>query len=258
MQAGDAESLRYASLQLRMGIEYLFYNLLSVYRDELPDDITKDWQPQKLMDAILECDADADQDATLMLGPPGAFRSEELPDGVIVQESKAPNKKLIRKHYHRLGFYLHAPVDLKEPDEKKWLGDLRKAVEDLKEYDLTKIVMNFSEAFTVNCELCGRTIKKKCSAVETSKVMQCPNSKCNAIYDAKVEGKQVSVLLRRGDYLCPYCGSKNYFSVGSLADRVTIACGGCGKRMVARTFLRLLPADGDPPESPLVNTAESS
>jgi len=32
----DAHSMAYATLQLRMGVEYLFYEIRNLYRDELP------------------------------------------------------------------------------------------------------------------------------------------------------------------------------------------------------------------------------
>ena len=59
IEIGDADSFRYASLQLRMGIEYLFYELIPLYRDELPDDILTKWQPKDVLDAVLACDPSA-------------------------------------------------------------------------------------------------------------------------------------------------------------------------------------------------------
>lgn len=45
-----------------MGIEWLFYELIPLYRDELRDDITGRWRPQEIIDALFECDPSADQD----------------------------------------------------------------------------------------------------------------------------------------------------------------------------------------------------
>src|SRR5688572_29294296 len=109
IEAGDADSLRYATLQLRMGIEYLFYELIPSYKDELPDDIMSKWQPKQIIDALLECDPLVDKDARIAITAAGASSP------ALVLRSKAVNKGILKDHYHRLGSFLHAPVDLVDP-----------------------------------------------------------------------------------------------------------------------------------------------
>ena len=98
IEEDDADSLRYASLQLRMGIEYVFYELLKMYRDELPDDITAKWQPKQIIDAILECDPSADQDAKVAIGPSGSLDPGGDVSQALLYQTKAPSKKLLKKH----------------------------------------------------------------------------------------------------------------------------------------------------------------
>src|SRR5262245_53469429 len=107
----DLDSFRYASLQLRMAIEYLFYELVPLYKDELPADIlTTTWKPQQILAAILECDPDANKDTRMVFAPSGMLGNPDAPH--LVLESKAPTKALLSAHWHRLGSYLHAPVTL--------------------------------------------------------------------------------------------------------------------------------------------------
>lgn len=55
-EQGDSSSLRYACLQLRMCIERIFYRLLPLYAEFLPDRVQREWRPKPLMDAIIASD----------------------------------------------------------------------------------------------------------------------------------------------------------------------------------------------------------
>ena len=61
-----------------MGLEGLFYALLKYYRAELPDDITKRWQPRQVIDAILRCNPLAESHQQITLGPAGCGNGEPL------------------------------------------------------------------------------------------------------------------------------------------------------------------------------------
>lgn len=248
LASDDPDALRYASLQLRMGIEYVFYDLLPLYRDELPDDITSKWQPKQIMDAILECDPTADQDARIAIGPSGAFEDGSDATDVMVKETKAPSKKLLKKHYHRLGFYLHAPVNLRQPDEEKWRKDLTKAIDALADFDDSKILFNVRPLVEFDCDVCGRRLRRNRHGVEASKEMRCLDPKCNALYDVKLNGDETRWQLRQGHYDCPYCNETNYFSVGGMKDGMPITCGNCKKRVAVRSQFALQAIDGDPKE----------
>lgn len=205
LKNGDADSLRYASLQLRMAIEYLFYELVPLYREELPEDILKSWQPQKILDAILECDPDADQDAKYMLAPAGELENPDSPKMVL--ESKAPNKRLLKKHYHRIASYLHAPTNLVAPDLTAWKNDLENAVAALEEYKSGQAISNIRVLVETKC-VCGKSIKRNKQGVEASGIMQCHDPNCRAIVDVHFEGDTAHFKLREEWYDCPYCGDQ--------------------------------------------------
>lgn len=245
LEDSKQESLRYASLELRMGIEYLFYEILPLYSEELPDDITSKWQPQKIIDAILECDPDADKDSRMILSP---HRTTEdgLKRSAIQFQQKAPTKKLLRKYYHRLGFYLHSPIDLQQPDESKWRADLDKTIEALTEYKTSQIISNIRVLVEIECSYCGREIKRNKKGVEESGEMRCLDPKCGAIYDVSVDGDKVHWQAKQGHYDCPYCKERNYFSIGHLQDGFNVECVKCSKKIVAKSSFILHPADGEP------------
>ena len=248
LNSDDPDALRYASLQLRMAIEYVFYELLPLYRDELPDDITSKWQPKQIIDAILECDPTADQDAEIAISQSGVCDDGGDSSVVMVKQTKAPSKKLLKKHYHRLGFYLHAPVDLQQPEEAKWRKGLTNAIDALADFEEAKIRCNIRPLVEFDCDACGRTLRRNRHGVEATKEMRCLNPKCNAVYDVQVDDNETRWQLRQGHYDCPYCNEANHFSVGGIKDGTPITCGKCSKRVVVHSRFALAPIDGDSKE----------
>jgi hypothetical protein len=227
----DPDRFRYASLHLRMAIEYLFYELLDQYRDELPDDITARWKPQEIIDAILECNPTADQGGSVVFGNVG-------PDGNLVGpcldlKVKPPSRKLLRKVYHRLGKYLHAPVDLKTPPLKEWKSELDEVISILDEWrDDIAVFNNYGDFATIDCKCCGRQIKRNVLGVEATKEIRCPDTKCRAIFDIEhfdAKSGHIRFKLRQSSFDCPACKTPNVFSVGGMRNGLRFSCVECNE-----------------------------
>src|SRR5262245_6060897 len=77
---GDEPSARYACLELRFAIEYITYDLLQPYRNELPYDIIKKWQPREFLGDMRSVDPYADCSSTLSV-------AREAPLGVAPSPS---------------------------------------------------------------------------------------------------------------------------------------------------------------------------
>jgi len=240
----SADTMRYASLQLRMGIEYLFYELIPLYQEELPDDITTTkWQPREIIDALLECDPYADKDGRVAIGSPVTDGQSITP--TIVKDVKAPNKRILKQHYHRLGSYLHAPVSLVQPDIGKWLADLGKTIDCLKEYKDNQVLINIRPLVEIPCD-CGRTIKRNRKGVDATGEMQCPSPDCRAVFDVSLDKNNTRYTLRQASYHCPYCRTQNFVPVHRLSDGVPINCVMCNCRVVVRSGFDFQPLDGEP------------
>jgi hypothetical protein len=233
MAKADVDSLRYAALQLRMGIEYLFYELIPLYKDELPDDIMKLWQPAQIISALLDCDPAVDQDAEVRLFPGDRPPGEGTP--FLARKSKAVNKRILRDHYHRLGSHMHAPVDLAEPVVQKWIDALTKTIACLGEYTMDQMLSNVSSFVTLDCD-CGRRIKKNRHAIDVRSELRCPGPTCGAVYDCVVEeGGSVSCVQRQFTFQCPYCKEPNDVPIHRLKAGIEITCAACERRSVANT-----------------------
>ena len=132
MAETSADSLRCATLQLRMAIEYLFYDVIARFPADDPDDVSPRLQPREIIEALL-CESHADQDAAIAIDPSSAPQSKGT--ATSVKEVETSSKQLIKQQYHRLGAYLHAPVSLVEPDLSKWRSDLEKTIDTLEQYE---------------------------------------------------------------------------------------------------------------------------
>jgi hypothetical protein len=108
---GDDASARYACLELRSAIEYLVYDQLQTYRDELDYETARKWQPKELVDAMRAVDPRADMDVELQVGPVYVPGEPPPTDGYksLGKEHRFSLKWITRKH-RALGSYLHAPT----------------------------------------------------------------------------------------------------------------------------------------------------
>lgn len=221
----DPDRLRYASLQLRMAIEFLFYELIPTYKEELPLDIVTKWRPQQILDALIECDPDVDKDSTLTV-------RKELGEGVVsapvfVGRQKAVNKKLLRKHYHKLGSYLHAPMANTQQDTTKWQGALAKTIDVLREYKSGDMIANFGERAVITCD-CGQIFKRKISAIRRQPTVKCPDPSCGAVFEGKFsEPDKCEVKLVQSAFNCPHCGIQNWIGAHFLVNGAQITCAEC-------------------------------
>src|ERR1043166_2603719 len=135
LATGNSRDLRYAALEARMAIVGLFYALLPHYREELPDDIAKTWQPRHLIDAIISCNPFVQMHQQITIGIP------DDPAAKFVGTYTPVPPELLRKYYHRLGSYLHAPIDGTALNEGKLRATITGALTRVEEHCSQTTVM---------------------------------------------------------------------------------------------------------------------
>jgi DNA-directed RNA polymerase subunit RPC12/RpoP len=234
MAVGGEASLRYAALEIRMAIELLFYKLIPSYRDELPDEVLKQWQPKKIIDALIDCDPYVEQNSSLTM-------AVELPNGghgpaIRVGSYKAVNRKLLRRYYHKIGSYLHAAMVEGHRDLTKMQSFLDAAATRVEEYCReTTVISNFGKFHTLNC-VCGRKIKRNDQAVQLKPYVRCPNEQCQAVHDLiKNDEDGTEWKLRESEFVCPECKTSNYFGSHLIDTGKIITCVECSQKYIFRT-----------------------
>ncbi len=100
---------RHACLELRQAIEYLAYQQLEAYLNEVPDDAMRKWTPREVIAQMLEVDPKADKTSTLAIGieeVPGE-RSKGMK---MLGEDRRVTLKWANRSHNALGNFLHAPT----------------------------------------------------------------------------------------------------------------------------------------------------
>jgi hypothetical protein len=203
LESGEGRNLRYAALEIRIAIERLFYVLLPHYRDELPDDIVKLWQPRQIIDALIDCNPFIESHQQATIGLPGGGPGKPL----FVGAYKPVTRKLLRQYYHRLGSYLHAFVDGSAPAESKLRATIMGAVERVEEHCReTTVIANVGPYITVAC-VCVRELKRSFFALTANQSIRCPDPECGTVYDlaAMAPAMQTAWTLRTEPYVCAEC-----------------------------------------------------
>lgn len=176
---GDRASLRYCALELRTSIELLCYDRLSMYVDEISPEFLKKWRPSEIVELLLECSPDSDQDCTIALAKDG-----EMPTSAL-GSSKGITKKFIRSHYHRLGGYLHAPTLAdqqagREQSLEAIRASLQATLAELDLYAKSRAMSNFGVFLTFSCAFCDISYKRNNAALVEGQQVKCLNPECPA------------------------------------------------------------------------------
>jgi hypothetical protein len=232
LASGDDASLRYACLELRYCMEAVTYEKLRAYAPRLPPDILSMWQPPQLVKALLELEGDADQEYTVAIKPTGSSQPFQ-----IMGEHRTFATKWIRKHYHSIGSYLHAPKDITpgrrprqiEPQElRQYLEDVIAECTRVAESSITSTL---AEVVVFDCQLCDhKTVTNLESAKRRGRV-SCLHPECEADY--VVSTAEDGALYFRPDgwvFPCQACRFQMLVPSKRLVADHEFSCNACGRR----------------------------
>ena len=226
IEVGGETNLRYAALEIRMAIEILFYKLVPQYKDELPDDILKQWRPKAILDAVLDCDPNAEHDSSVSFAQEVA--GETPSNGTFLGNHKAVSRKLLRNYYHFLGSILHASNDKSPLDLDKAKRRLLSACSKVKEHcEQTTLFFNIGNYATYKCD-CGRIIKRNSNAIKHNPIVQCTNSQCRATYKVTLDSDKTAFwVLMQQEFICPKCKTSSYLREHELRPGAMFKCVEC-------------------------------
>ena len=237
LASSEAGCVRHAALETRFAIERLFYSLLPYYEDELPDDIIRKWQPRQIIEALIECNPFVEYEQHIVIGRGQGNDGQPLFAG----SQKPVSRKLLSQYYHKLGSYLHARRDGKDPDVMKMRSVISSAVERIEQHCRETTVMHNGGVFiTVACE-CGRDIKRNLLALAGNPSARCTREECGAVYDlvAVHAPLQTEWRLRTLPFICPACAAMTPYGIHKIFDEAVLACSECKEEYILR--LRLVP-----------------
>ena len=184
LDTDDPVQLRSAALALRMVIEALTYERVSLYKDDMPPNHAT-WQPRKLMAALLQIDPHADQSSALWYGiePSPGEQPEKM---TFLGTEQVIGQETIKKRYNALGSYLHVPTIKQLAEGKEHdLNKLRERCHSILE-DLEKILdsrvwnVRLGTTASIDCFECENVIRRRFVKSQGERTVECFN--CDATY----------------------------------------------------------------------------
>lgn len=182
------ENLLYAALQLRLCMESLTYEKLRTYSNIVPASILEKWQPPQAVRALLAFEPNADQSFTLRIGRQDKL-GEPAKEMKVIGEHKSLRLNWLRKHYHKLGYYLHAPSTATGSSTLpvNLAAYLQEVATELTEPVNSRILgATFRETFTFKCVKCNDHVVVNKKALSSQEKVTCFNPNCGAEYSADV------------------------------------------------------------------------
>ncbi|HXP31444.1 MAG TPA: helix-turn-helix domain-containing protein [Stellaceae bacterium] len=241
LKANDSPRLRYAALELRNAMEALTYDRALAFKDDIPPNEYKTWQPRKLMAALLDIDPSIGMTSTIALrreeeyGKP-APRENMTPFGTDVVFTLAD----LKAHYDAIGSYLHMPSleqvqSGKMPDSAK-LRERCETVVGLIENVLSSPVWNITLGIIAALDHCmtkdcKRPIRKRMPFGKRTVEVQCFECKAEYTITSESDGR-VRWTPKMMDAPCstPDCPEKMALWPHEIRPGIHWLCRGCGAR----------------------------
>ncbi len=230
IEAGNANELRYAVLELRCCIEALTYEKLSASHNLLSDEAMSAWQAPQAVRYLLEMDPGADRGFKIFMG------TEEVPgqpakNMQFVGEHRSLNARWVRKHYNKLGSFLHAPHPKQAAKQKlPTQRYLREVAEELERICAANITGGWmASAFEFSCILCSKPIVCTEHKAASETALTCPHPNCSAEYwPLKQFDSTYSFHLMQTVLDCADCKAPIQVQNRDLAIGLRFVCPTCG------------------------------
>jgi len=106
----DLQRLGYAALELRAAMEAVTYDRVLAFKDELPPEEYKTWQPRKLMAALVDIDPAMGMTSTLAAGIEQEYgKPPPAKDMKLLGTDHVFTLGELKAHYDAIGSHLHIP-----------------------------------------------------------------------------------------------------------------------------------------------------
>lgn len=228
---GNPEDIRYAALEIRMAMEAITYEKLRSYAKNIPEDELATWQPPQAVKVLLEYDEHADESFLLYVGEETTFG--QRPDKMHCMGShQSLGLKWLKKHYNKIGGYLHFPHPLKKSAQasSEITAYLNSVLVEVEKAASSRILgVSLAEVYTFSCVKCERTVTANKRRTEATQKAKCINPQCGAEYFAQPSGDGFKFILEITNFECINCKEPNPIENRKLEVGLDFSCLKCGK-----------------------------
>lgn len=229
------ETDRYACLELRQCIETLAYKKLKAYVNRIPTDLLSKWQPAHVIAILTELEPDSEFDSNISI-------YQENPSGepekhIFTFKQKEITARFIRKRYHKLGYYLHAPTvadQSKHTSDKKFHSYLEKLAQELNEYVKATTYSTIASIMSFDCGHCKQKIARNTRSLQKGCVVSCFNPQCQAQYIIEeIDNNSFKYRLKQAELVCE-CGKVTFIPFHLIKENSYAFCEVCGGKYLFR------------------------
>lgn len=184
----DLHRLRYAALELRDAMEAVTYDRALAFKDEIPPDEYRTWQPRKLMAVLVDIDPSIGMTSTLAVGIESKH-GKQAENMETLGTDQVLTLKDIKTHYDAIGSHLHMPSleqleagKIADPAKLRTRCEAVVAVlESVLGSPVYNITLgNFAQLAECMNENCRRPVRKRIPHGKTEIEAEC--FECKAIY----------------------------------------------------------------------------
>jgi predicted RNA-binding Zn-ribbon protein involved in translation (DUF1610 family) len=207
---GTIVSLRYAALELRYCMEAITYEKLGASASHIPPHIVDTWQPPQAVKMLLEYEPEADKGFVIFAGIEEEY-GKPSSNMEFVGEHKAFGFSWLRKHYNKVGGYLHnsQKKETKTESATEVQTYLRSVADEIEHVLKGSIIGGWMDnVHKIDCVRCGQPVIAGDKTLKKTRDIYCHNPNCRAEYFANVDAEHgsVSFVLKVTRFDCAKCG----------------------------------------------------
>lgn|GEM_PF-2449168 len=197
--------------------------------------LERTWQPPQLLRAMLQLDPYADQALQLHMGPIAVEGVTPRDDEYqLVGEHKPFGLAWLRKHYNKLGSFLHLQQSGKvdEAQLREYLKTVASEIEEAQKALILSIW--FGQTIKFTCDLCGEESSVSEHYARTEGIAHCLNPTCELEYVVSIRDQGIFLIPRIVSLKCHACGEETRLHQSTLKRQTDFACTACKRVHVIR------------------------
>ena len=252
----DDTRLRHAALELRRCLEAIVYEKLWAYRDRMPAEVARRWQPPQAFKALLLFEPDAHRTKTIRIAPQLGAGVPPISEFKPLGTDHRFESGWLTREYNKLGNLLHAAWPFaRNPgswDPAQIRSDLASLTSELERFVTNTFTGTFGPVVSFSCIECETTLKLNADAVASVDQLECLNPSCQALYSVVQDGDRTWFELRRSVLKCERCGVDVVFPHHRLAVGYESTCSGCSAayRVIERYTVERVDSNDSTPADP--------
>ncbi len=193
IESNDEFQLRYACLELRLGLERIAYQKLQLRLGLISPEQLRGWQPRKVIETLIDLvDEHLAEDVTarISLNDGNGSSSEKA---ALVCKMKGFSPKKLGKYWQKISSHLHVPMPEKKGDLPPKIDThalatfLTKVIQFIEEISIEASDFFVAERVEFTCDECKEQIFRNALNLNDNDIVECRNPQCHASYLIKLE-----------------------------------------------------------------------